>query len=101
MIRPKLLEVLTAKNRSIYWLCKETGTAYSTLHRLARGRANSIEFRILDKVCEALHCQPGDILIRSANGHKPTAKGAGQAARMRKKFSKKPAKKPAKKGGTK
>ncbi len=56
----------------MYWLARETGIAYTTLHRLGKGRAKSIDFGVLDKLCEALQCQPGELLIRLKNGHTQT-----------------------------
>lgn len=66
MIQPKLSEVLEVKGKTLYWLAQETGVAYSTLHRLGKARAQSVDFRVLDQICVALDCQPGDILIRVA-----------------------------------
>ena len=59
----KLREVLDKKNKSIYQLNKETGIASSTLSRICNNKTSSIEFSILDKICEALDCDISDILI--------------------------------------
>lgn len=59
----KLREILDNKNKSIYWLNKETGIAASTLSRICNNKTTSIEFTVLDKICEALNCDIGDILI--------------------------------------
>jgi len=72
MIQPKLSEVLAGRGRSLYWLAQETGIAYTTLHRLGKARANSVDFRVLDEICGALDCQPGDLFIRVPNGSRGT-----------------------------
>ncbi|MGH9846142.1 MAG: helix-turn-helix domain-containing protein [Blastocatellia bacterium] len=72
MIQPKLTELLTDRNKSMYWLAQETGIAYTTLHRLGKARAKSVDFGVLDKICDALNCQPGDVLTRVTNGHAGT-----------------------------
>jgi len=72
MIQPKLTEVLAHKGLSLYWLAQETGIAYTTLHRLRKAQANSVDFRVLDEICEALDCQPGDLLVRVSNGSRGT-----------------------------
>jgi putative transcriptional regulator len=72
MIQPKLAEVLEDKELSLYWLAQETGIAYTTLHRLGRAKANSVDFRVLDEICGALDCQPGDLFIRIPNGSRGT-----------------------------
>lgn len=59
----KLREILNDKNKSIYWLNKETGIASSTLSRICNNKTTSIEFTVLDKICEALNCDIGDILV--------------------------------------
>jgi putative transcriptional regulator len=64
MIQPKLSEVLEAQGKTMYWLAAETGIAYSTLHRLGKARAQSVDFRVLDLICDKLDCQPGDLLVR-------------------------------------
>jgi putative transcriptional regulator len=72
MIQPRLTEMLADKGKSMYWLAQETGAAYTTLHRLGKGRANSVDFRVLDGICEALDCQPGDLFVRIPNGSRGT-----------------------------
>ena len=58
----KLREALNQRNKSIYWLNKQTGIASSTLSRICNNKTTSIEFSILDKICEALDCEISDIL---------------------------------------
>lgn len=59
----KLREILDKKHKSIYQLNKETGIASSTLSRICNNKTSSIEFSVLDKICEALDCNISDILI--------------------------------------
>jgi len=61
-IKTRLEDLLTERGRSMYWLSKEKGIAYSVLWRLKTGRATSIRFDILVRICEALECQPGDLI---------------------------------------
>jgi DNA-binding Xre family transcriptional regulator len=79
MIQPRLAEVLQEKGLTLYWLAQETEIAYSTLHKFARARTQSVDYRVFDEICSALGCHPGDILIRVANGQvrakKPKKKG--------------------------
>ena len=64
MIEVRLREVLEARGRTRYWLEKESGIHYNTLARIERAElSNRIELRVLDKICRALECQPGDILV--------------------------------------
>jgi putative transcriptional regulator len=64
MIEVRLKQVLEARGRTRYWLEKETGIHFNTLARIERAElSNRIELRVLDEICRALECQPGDILV--------------------------------------
>lgn len=67
-IEVQIDELLEKQKRSFYWLSKQTGVSHTTLWRLKKGKALGINFVTLEKICEALDCQPGDILrIKSKN----------------------------------
>ena len=59
--------------RSHYWLAKETGIAHSTIQRLAR--AKRISYATLDKLCDVLNCEVGDLLSK---GHSSVPPEPGQ-----------------------
>jgi len=65
MIEIRIDELLGNRGRSFYWLAKETGISHTTLWRLKKGKALGINFETLEKMCDALQCQPGDVLSRS------------------------------------
>lgn len=62
MIEIRVDELLEARGRTFYWLAKETGISHSTLWRLKKGRAVGINFATLERICQMLSCQPGDVL---------------------------------------
>lgn len=62
MIEIHLDELLENRGRSFYWLAKETGISHTTLWRLKKGKALGINFETLEKMCDMLKCQPGDVL---------------------------------------
>jgi putative transcriptional regulator len=62
MIEIRIDELLENLGRSFYWLAKETGISHTTLWRLKKGKALGINFETLEKTCETLKCQPGDVL---------------------------------------
>ncbi len=82
VIEIQLDELLKKQQKSFYWLAKETGISYTTLWRLKKGRALGINFVTLEKVCEALMCQPGDVLSISAARHN-TGKAVRNPARKK------------------
>jgi putative transcriptional regulator len=64
MIEVRLKQLLEERGRTRYWLEKESGINYSTLSRIETAEHfNRIELRVLDAICSALKCQPGDILV--------------------------------------
>jgi putative transcriptional regulator len=69
MIKVKLKKLLEARGRSRYWLAKASGINYDTLAIIEQAESsNRIELRVLDEICRALECQPGDILVRVDDG---------------------------------
>ncbi|MFL6213302.1 MAG: helix-turn-helix domain-containing protein [Blastocatellia bacterium] len=65
MIRIHLHEVLQEQNRTLYWLAKQTGVRYATVWNLSRGKVGRLSMDALDRICGALSCQPGDLLVRA------------------------------------
>ena len=62
MIEIRIDQLLAARERTFYWLAKETGISHTTLWRLKKDKALGINFDTLEKICKALNCQPGDVL---------------------------------------
>ena len=62
MIQIRVDQLLAEHGRTFYWLAKETGISHTTLWRLKKGKALGINFETLEKMCQALKCQPGDVL---------------------------------------
>jgi putative transcriptional regulator len=73
MIRLELSRLLNG--RSLYWLAKETELPYSTVHKLYKTTTKGITFVVLDKLCTALECNPGDLLVRVPEVKKSEIKG--------------------------
>jgi putative transcriptional regulator len=64
MIEVRLKELLKARGKSRYWLSQAAEVQYKTLMRIeSAAHANRIELRVLDEICRALECQPGDLLV--------------------------------------
>lgn len=57
------LDVIMAKRKiSSNELAEKIGITPANLSILKTGKAKAIRFSTLDKICEVLQCQPGDIL---------------------------------------
>lgn len=57
------LDVMMAKRKiSSNELAEKIGITAANLSILKTGKAKAVRFSTLDKICEVLECQPGDIL---------------------------------------
>lgn len=54
--------VLAQRKMSLTELTERVGITMSNLSILKTGKAKAIRFETLDAICQALNCQPGDIL---------------------------------------
>ena len=68
MIELRIEQMLEERGQTFYWLSKETGIGHTSLWRLRHGEAKGISFDFLERICRALECQPGDILVRVDDG---------------------------------
>jgi putative transcriptional regulator len=68
MIKLQLNELLG--DRSHYWLEKTTGIEHSVIGNLATQKSQRIDYTTLDKLCDALDCDPGDLLVKVRRGKK-------------------------------
>ena len=81
MIEIRVDELLEEHKRTFYWLAKETGISHSTLWRLKKGKALGINFATLERICDMLSCQPGDVLRFISEKKKVVSKKKAVAAR--------------------
>ena len=65
MIRVALLDLLRDRDKSLYWLERETGVSYPTLHRMATKHVSKVDLDIVEKICAALGCELGELLVTS------------------------------------
>ena len=58
----RLDRVMADRKMSLNELSERVGVANVSLSKLKNGHISAIRFSTLIAICEALHCQPGDIL---------------------------------------
>jgi len=58
----KLDDVLYARRMTLTELSERVDITLANLSILKTGKARAIRFSTLDSICEALQCQPGDLL---------------------------------------
>ena len=57
------LDVMLAKRKmKVSDLAEQVGITLANISILKNGKAKAVRFETLDKICEILDCQPGDIL---------------------------------------
>ncbi len=58
----RLDRVMADRKMSLNELSEKVGVANVILSKLKNGHVSAIRFSTLQALCEALHCQPGDII---------------------------------------
>lgn len=57
------IDVMLAKKKmSVTELAEQVGITMANISILKNGKAKAIKLETLNKICQALDCQPGDIL---------------------------------------
>ena len=66
MVRLRLFQLLKRRKMTRYRLAKVSGLSLPHLYRLARpdGQFTRLEATTIDKLCAALRCKPGDLIVR-------------------------------------
>ena len=58
----RLDRIMVERGRSLNWLADQVGITNVNLSKIKNNRVSAIRFSTLAAICEALNCQPGDIL---------------------------------------
>lgn len=67
MIYLKVNEMLKTRKKTKYWFHKHMGGSYQSITKLMNNETNSIHYKTLDRICDVLDCEPGDIIKRKRN----------------------------------
>ncbi len=59
--------VLAQRKLRLNTVAEQVGITIQNLSVLKTGKAKAIRFSTLEKLCEVLQCQPGDILVYDGN----------------------------------
>ena len=72
-------DVLYARRMTLTELSERIGITLANLSILKTGKARAVRFSTLEAICEALECQPGDLLefASASRVYKPRARAAG------------------------
>ena len=65
MVELRVKEVAERKGiNNPFSLSKESGIAYANCYKIWNGQQTMIGLDTLDRLCDALGCEPGDILVK-------------------------------------
>ena len=76
----RLDRVMADRKVGLNELSDMVGVANVNLSKLKNGRISAIRFSTLIAICEALNCQPGDLLEYAPGDPEPAALPEGEAA---------------------
>ena len=65
----RLDRVMADRKMSLNELSQRVGVANVNLSKLKNGRISAVRFSTLTAICEALQCQPGDLLEYDPSDH--------------------------------
>jgi putative transcriptional regulator len=82
VIAVKLDDMLHERRMTLTELADRVGLTLANLSILKTGKARAIRFSTLAAICEALACQPGDILRFEPEPRSPHAVGATAAGEV-------------------
>ena len=68
-IKVNLDDLLHARRMTLTELSEKVDITLANLSILKTGKARAIRFSTLDAICNALECQPGDLLEHSTEEH--------------------------------
>jgi putative transcriptional regulator len=60
-IKSNLSRILGEKRMKMTELAEKAGVAKNTVIGLYHERAKGVTFEVMDKICKALNCQPGEL----------------------------------------
>ena len=63
LVYVRVKEILKEKKKTKYWFVKKMEGGYQALSHLIDNETTGIHFDTLEKLCNVLECEPGDILV--------------------------------------
>lgn len=72
MITVNLSVLLVQRGMSVQDFAQAVDITAANISILKNGHAKAIRFSTLDKICQVLECQPGDILSYTPQGENPS-----------------------------
>ncbi|MEU9755667.1 helix-turn-helix transcriptional regulator [Streptomyces althioticus] len=78
-VRITLDKMLERRGMTVSELARRTGISRINLTKLKNGRASGVVWTTLGRICDALECQPGDLIAYTPGTHRKEGEGEGAA----------------------
>lgn len=62
MVYLKINELLKKKKKTKYWFIKKMNGGYQSISHLMDNKTKSIHFETLEKICDVLDCEIGELI---------------------------------------
>lgn len=62
VVKIQLEKLLKQKEKTLYWLAKQTDISYNALAKINKNDVSRLELDTIEKICDKLECKPGDLL---------------------------------------
>lgn len=63
MVKLNALKLLEEKGKTKYWLYKQLGMSYQNFNKMVNNDTKSIQYEMIDAMCNIFDCTPNDLLI--------------------------------------
>ncbi len=63
MFKLNVLDLLTKKEKTRYWLYKQLGMSYQNFNKMINNQTQSIRYENIDAMCHLLECTPNELFI--------------------------------------
>lgn len=63
MVKLNALELLEKEGKTKYWLYKQLGMSYQNFNKMINNETKSIQYEMVDAMCNIFNCTPNDLLI--------------------------------------
>lgn len=72
MLKNRLPGIMGQKKMSMRELSRRTGITYTIIRDVYHSQRRSVQLEVLEKICETLDVQPGDIYVYVPDGERGT-----------------------------
>jgi putative transcriptional regulator len=63
MVKLNVLELLSQKEKTKYWLYMQLGMSYQNFNNMVNNKTKSIRYETLEALCQIFECTPNDLFV--------------------------------------